>query len=144
MQERGVGVQEDRQRDGTHLGDPHFDGERSLAAQYYGQCIYAGPNGWYSDPWGGLGGGGSTGRTRRHIDTGRDFVFIHELGHGWNLPHGAGAADKGEYPYEAGGLKGSTWAYDVNRNEMIDVYAHGLLGPNDVSTTASCAPPSRT
>ena len=62
-----------------------LDGERSLAAQYYGS-IYAGPNGWYSDPWGGLGGGGRTGRIGDSIDMGRDFVFIHELGHGWNPP----------------------------------------------------------
>ena len=110
-----------------------LDGERSLAAQYYGQCIYAGPNGWYATRGAGSAEGARDGPyIGDSIDTGRDFVFIHELGHGLNLPHGAGAYDKGEYPYEAGGSSGSTWAYDVNRNEMIDVFAHGSLGPNSV------------
>eukprot|EP00966_Prymnesium_polylepis_P306679 7086772-Prymnesium_polylepis.1 len=68
-----------------------LDGESGMNSQYYGPLITL-KNGKFSSTGGGLGGGSKgTGPP--------DFggIFIHELGHGFGLPHSGGAYDEGNY-----------------------------------------------
>ena len=99
-----------------------LDGEHGMATQYYAPLVMVDDSGWYTHPGGGLGGG--------HVGTGDHYfggIFFHEQGHAFGIPH-VGDEYPDKYPYENGGLKGSSWAWDEVDNEMIDVYWHGSMG----------------
>jgi hypothetical protein len=83
------------------------NGEDGLSNLYYAPILALNSRGVYSDPGGGLGGGGSG--TGDYKQTG---VMFHELGHAMGLAHAGGAYDDNKYPYISGSLLGSAWGYD--------------------------------
>ncbi|KAH9255371.1 hypothetical protein BASA81_006490 [Batrachochytrium salamandrivorans] len=72
-------------------------------------------------------GGGLGGGSRATGDAAWSGIFIHEVGHGFGLPH-AGGAYPNSYPYEQGSLSGSKWGYDSNRKIFL---------PNTIPPSAS-------
>lgn len=92
------------------------NGEAPLNNQYFGPLLMANKAGQYDSAGGGLGGGSLA--TGTYDSSG---ILIHELGHGFGLPHALDAFNNGSYPYVGGSLKGSVWGYDLNRNLFLPV-----------------------
>lgn len=106
------------------------NGESSTANQYYGALIPARSDGSTVGPGGGLGGGHSG--TGDHAFAG---IFIHELGHGFGLPHaGESYNNDNGYPYPGGSLNGSSWGFDWSRQQFMPV-----LVPSSSRRFANCA-----
>jgi Peptidase M66 len=116
-----------------------YDGEQDIAGQWKGALRNAAGAGWggtrevwyvniYGVPCGGTGGGlGGVGNGK---DPG---ILLHELGHGFNLPHWYG---RKEYPYVGNMLGipaqsemfphvGPTWAFDLERKAFITPVENG-------------------
>ncbi|MBS0427122.1 MAG: hypothetical protein JSR41_07525 [Proteobacteria bacterium] len=104
--------------------------DRDLAAAYWMPLEQSAGNGKQSAEWGG-GLGGSRRGTGDQDEYGA--TFLHELGHGFSLSHAATEYDAGTYPYFQGGLQGSAWGYDADRNQLLSTvmptskYAEGRL-----------------
>jgi hypothetical protein len=105
------------------------NGEASTATLYYAPLLALGADGKYSDPGGGLGGGGSA--TGDYEQTG---TFIHELGHAMGLSHAGGAYDDKTYPYVGGSLLGSAWGYD----QFTRAFMSPIL-PSNAKNYRSCS-----
>ena len=88
-------------------------GESSGAWQYYAPLIMFTANGAYGHPGGGLGGGGVG--VGDHSYT---YIFEHEQGHAFGLPHVGDWYNSGGYPYPGGSLLGSNWGFDSLRREF--------------------------
>ena len=91
-------------------------GDGHMASQYYGLVVQHDENGEWISTGGGWGGGMNGVGLHRWDD-----IMIHELGHGFNIPHVGDSYPK-KYPYERGSIKGSGWAYDEFKDKFYDVY----------------------
>jgi hypothetical protein len=105
------------------------NGEAATSTLYYAPLLALGADGKYSDPGGGLGGGGSA--TGDYEQTG---TYIHELGHAMGLSHAGGAYDDKNYPYVGGSLAGSAWGYD----QFTRAFMSPLL-PSNAKNYRDCA-----
>lgn len=104
------------------------NGEENTNNQIYAPLLMANQAGKYVYPGGGLGGGSVT--TGDHDYSG---IFIHELGHGYGMPHAEDGFNNSEYPYAAGSLKGSSWGFDLQRNLFLSPFI-----PQTASSFKNC------
>ncbi|MBL1352391.1 MAG: peptidase M66 [Zetaproteobacteria bacterium] len=90
------------------------NGDKNTANQYYAPLMMADVYGNYQPPGGGLGGGNIATGDHRYAG-----IFIHEIGHGFGLPHQGTAYTSGKYPYIGGSLLGSSWGFDQNKQAFL-------------------------
>ncbi|MCC6649377.1 MAG: peptidase M66, partial [Polyangiaceae bacterium] len=105
------------------------NGNNHTNTQIYAPLMMRSASGKFTEPGGGLGGGARGTGTASYTG-----IFIHEQGHAFGLPHAGGAYADGEYPYVGGSLKGSAWAYDAGRGELLAPFV-----PAGAETAKSCA-----
>ncbi|MFN8672065.1 MAG: M66 family metalloprotease [Candidatus Sericytochromatia bacterium] len=90
------------------------NGDSGINKVSYSPLIMWNSSSIYSSPGGGLGGG-----HRGTADPDFGGAFIHEMGHGFGLPHQGDAYTAGNYPYKNGSLLGSAWGYNATHNEFL-------------------------
>ncbi len=95
------------------------NGDAPTNRAIYAPMIQVDGNGDYVSPKGGCGGGNGTVAAGDEVYAG---IFIHEMGHALRLPHAAGSYDAGNFPYPNGSLDGSTWGYDMYRDEFLATF----------------------
>lgn len=93
------------------------NGDNMTNMQMYAPLLMLDATGKYADPGGGLGG--------NHVGSG-DYryagVFIHEQGHAFGMPHAKDGYAASNYPYVNGSLLGSSWGFDIKRQQFLAPY----------------------